>query len=68
MLYQYSFEPGSTFKVFGLATAIDARRIRSRFDFWLGSFDVNGHTIYDFGNLKAGEITYNEAYVTLPMR
>ncbi|MCC4722133.1 penicillin-binding transpeptidase domain-containing protein [Salinicoccus sp. RF5] len=60
MLYQHSFEPGSTFKVFGLAAAIDAGVYDPDATFESGSFDVNGHTIYDWEEEGWGNITYNE--------
>lgn len=60
MLYQYSFEPGSTFKVFGLAAAIDAGIYDPDAVYESGSFDVNGHTIYDWEREGWGQLTYNE--------
>jgi penicillin-binding protein 1 len=60
MLYQYSFEPGSTFKVFGLAAAIDAGVYDPNDVYESGSFDVDGHTIYDWEREGWGNITYNE--------
>lgn len=60
MLYQYSFEPGSTFKVFGLAAAIDAGEYNPNAVYESGSFDVDGHTIYDWEREGWGDITYNE--------
>lgn len=60
MLYQYSFEPGSTFKVFGLAAAIDAGVYDPNATYESGSYDVNGHTIYDWQKEGWGEITYNQ--------
>ena len=60
MLYQYSFEPGSTFKVFSLAAAIDAGEYDPNATFESGAFDVDGHTIYDWEPGGWGNITYNE--------
>ncbi|TVT29115.1 PASTA domain-containing protein [Salinicoccus cyprini] len=60
MLYQYSFEPGSTFKVFGLAAAIDAGVYDPNALYESGSYDVNGYTIHDWETEGWGEITYNE--------
>lgn len=60
MLYQYSFEPGSTFKVFGLAAAIDAGVYNPDTVYESGSFDVGSHTIYDWEREGWGYITYNE--------
>lgn len=60
MLYQYSFEPGSTFKVFSLAAAIDAGEYDPGATFESGEFDVGGHTIYDWEPEGWGNITYNE--------
>lgn len=60
MLYQSSFEPGSTFKVFGLAAAIDAGEYDPDATFESGSYDVGGHTIYDWEPEGWGDITYNE--------
>lgn len=60
MLYQYSFEPGSTFKVFSLAAAIDAGEYDPNAYFESGSYDVGGHTIYDWEPEGWGTITYNE--------
>ncbi len=60
MLYQYSFEPGSTFKVFGLAAAIAEGEYDPNATYESGSYDVNGHTIYDWKKEGWGEITYNQ--------
>ncbi|GAB3069503.1 penicillin-binding protein [Salinicoccus sesuvii] len=60
MLYQYSFEPGSTFKVFGLAAAIDAGEYDPDALYESGSYDVDGYTIHDWETEGWGTITYNE--------
>ena len=60
MLYQHSFEPGSTFKVFGLAAAIDSGVYDPNAVYESGSYDVDGHTIYDWEPEGWGDITYNE--------
>ena len=60
MLYQYSFEPGSTFKVFGLAAAIAEGEYDPDATYESGSYDVNGHTIYDWQKEGWGNITYNQ--------
>src|SRR5690625_5013588 len=60
MLYQYSFEPGSTFKVFGLAAAIAEGEYDPDATYESGSYDVDGHTIYDWEPEGWGNITYNE--------
>ncbi len=59
-LYQDSFEPGSTFKVFGLAAAIAEGEYNPDETYESGSYDVNGHTINDWEPEGWGEITYNE--------
>src|SRR5699024_1292461 len=60
MLYQYSFEPGSTFKVFGLAAAIAEGEYDPDATYESGSYDVDGHTIYDWEKEGWGNITYNQ--------
>lgn len=60
MLYEYSFEPGSTFKVFGLAAAIEEGVYDPDTVYTSGSMDVMGSTIYDWETEGWGDITYNE--------
>ena len=60
MLYEYSFEPGSTFKVFGLAAAIEEGVYDPDTVYTSGSMDVMDTTIYDWETEGWGYITYNE--------
>ena len=60
MLYEYSFEPGSTFKVFGLAAAIEEGVYDPDAVYTSGSMDVMDATIYDWEKSGWGNITYNE--------
>lgn len=60
MLYEYSFEPGSTFKVFGLAAAIEEGVYDPDEVYTSGSMDVMDSTIYDWETSGWGNITYNE--------
>ena len=60
MLYEYSFEPGSTFKVFGLAAAIEEGVYDPDTVYTSGSMDVMDTTIYDWETEGWGDITYNE--------
>lgn len=60
MLYEYSFEPGSTFKVFGMAAAIEEGVYDPDAVFTSGSMDVMDATIYDWETEGWGDITYNE--------
>lgn len=60
MLYEYSIEPGSTFKVFGLAAAIAEGEYDPDTLFTTGSMDVLDTTIYDWETEGWGDITYNE--------
>ncbi|CAD2077069.1 penicillin-binding protein [Phocicoccus pinnipedialis] len=60
MLYEYQFEPGSTFKVFGLAAAIEEGKYNSNEYYETGSRDVMDSTIYDWETEGWGTITYNE--------
>lgn len=60
MLYEYQFEPGSTFKVFGLAAAIEEGQYNPNQYYESGSRDVMDTTIYDWETEGWGTITYNE--------
>jgi len=56
-----SFEPGSTFKIFLVATALENKVIRATDSFYCenGSYKMSGRTIHDthsYGNLSVAEI------------
>lgn len=60
MLYEYQFEPGSTFKVFTLAAAIEEGEYNPNQYYMTGQRQVMDSTIYDWEKSGWGSITYNE--------
>lgn len=60
MLYEYQFEPGSTFKVFTLAAAIEEGEYDPNQYYMTGQRQVMDSTIYDWEKSGWGSITYNE--------
>lgn len=60
------FEPGSTFKVFTMATALQNQKIhnRTRIDCEDGRFEVAGHVIHDPTKKSKGWMTPTEILVT----
>ena len=60
MLYEYQFEPGSTFKVFTLAAAIEEGKYDPNQYYTTGNRQVMDATIYDWEKSGWGTITYNE--------
>ncbi len=60
MLYEYQFEPGSTFKVFTLAAAIEEGKYDPNQYYMTGQRQVMDSTIYDWEKSGWGSITYNE--------
>lgn len=61
VLYQTAFEPGSTFKIFGLAAAIDAGEYDPDDTVRTGSFTVGDTVINDWDPDGWGTLSYNEA-------
>lgn len=61
VLYQTAFEPGSTFKIFGLAAAIDAGEYDPNDTVKTGSFKVGDTIINDWDSEGWGTLSYNEA-------
>ena len=61
VLYQTAFEPGSTFKIFGLAAAIDASEYDPDDTVRTGSFTVGDTVINDWDPDGWGTLSYNEA-------
>lgn len=59
-LYQQQIEPGSTFKVFGLAAAIEEGVYERDKTYMSGHRTIGNHTIYDWNQTGWGQITYNE--------
>ena len=56
-----SFEPGSTFKIFLIAAALEERAIRPTDTFYCenGSYEIGGRTIHDthhYGSLSVGDV------------
>ena len=60
MLYETQFEPGSTFKVFGLAAAIEEGQYNPNEYYLSGQREIGDTTIYDWEKTGWGTITYNE--------
>lgn len=60
--YQNTYEPGSTFKTFGLAAAIEENKFDPKKKYQSGERDINGITIYDWNKTGWGEITENKGF------
>ncbi|MCS1350618.1 penicillin-binding protein 2 [Mechercharimyces sp. CAU 1602] len=56
----HQYEPGSTFKIVTLATAIEEGIFRADDTFLSGSRQVGGITVHDWNRVGWGEITYRE--------
>lgn len=56
-LYQETYEPGSTFKMFGLAAAIEEGVYDPKKKYMSGEREVEGYTISDWNKVGWGEIT-----------
>lgn len=59
------FEPGSTMKVFSLASALDQKAVEpdETFDCGSGRLQVGPHTIHDHGKPHAGRVSLREVLV-----
>ncbi|EKU50379.1 penicillin-binding protein [Staphylococcus massiliensis] len=62
-LFQETYEPGSTFKVFGLAAAIQEGKFKPDEKYDSGSMEINGHKIYDWNKEGWGKITMKEGFM-----
>ena len=60
VLYENAFEPGSTFKIFGIAAAIDAGEYAPDDTFQSGSVTIDDFVVRDWNQEGWGTITYNE--------
>ncbi|ARJ51605.1 penicillin-binding protein [Staphylococcus lutrae] len=71
-LYQNTYEPGSTFKSFGLAAAIQEGEFKPERKYQSGYRDIQGSRIYDWNKKGWGEITMGLGFTyssnTLMMR
>lgn len=60
VLYETAFEPGSTFKIFGVAAAIDAGEYAPDDTFQSGSVTIDDFVVQDWNQEGWGRLTYNE--------
>ncbi len=60
VLYETAFEPGSTFKIFGIAAAIDAGEYAPDDTFQSGSVTIDDFIVQDWNQEGWGRLTYNE--------
>ena len=61
-LVGYTYEPGSTMKIFSWLAAMENGVYDGEETFMSGSIDVAGATIYDFNNSGWGEINYDTGF------
>ncbi|UBH13953.1 penicillin-binding transpeptidase domain-containing protein [Macrococcus armenti] len=61
-LYQNTYEPGSTFKTFGLAAAIQEDKFNPKEKYKSGERDINGITISDWNDVGWGMISMNRGF------
>ena len=61
-LVGYTYEPGSTMKIFSWLAAMENGVYGGEETFMSGSIDVAGATIYDFNNSGWGEINYDTGF------
>ncbi|GGA97566.1 penicillin-binding protein [Macrococcus hajekii] len=61
-LFQNTYEPGSTFKTFGLAAAIQEDKFQRDRKYMSGTREVEGHEISDWNDVGWGEITMNKGF------
>ncbi|UOB21314.1 penicillin-binding transpeptidase domain-containing protein [Macrococcus armenti] len=61
-LYQNTYEPGSTFKTFGLAAAIQEGKFNPKEKYKSGDRDINGITISDWNDVGWGMISMNRGF------
>ncbi|TDM03936.1 penicillin-binding protein [Macrococcus carouselicus] len=61
-LFQNTYEPGSTFKTYSLAAAIQEGKFKRDTKYMSGSRDVEGHEISDWNNTGWGKITMNKGF------
>ncbi|TDM07348.1 penicillin-binding protein [Macrococcus lamae] len=61
-LFQNTYEPGSTFKTFGLAAAIQEGQYNPNEKYKSGNRKIQGQTIYDWNKTGWGNITENKGF------
>ena len=61
-LVGYTYEPGSTMKIFSWLAAMENGVYNGEETFMSGSIEVAGATIYDFNNSGWGEINYDTGF------
>ncbi len=61
-LFQNTYEPGSTFKTFGLAAAIEEGKFNPNKKYKSGSRKIEGQTIYDWNKTGWGNISENKGF------
>ncbi|MDJ1088671.1 penicillin-binding protein [Macrococcoides caseolyticum] len=61
-LYQNTYEPGSTFKTFGLAAAIEENQYDPKAKYESGEREIDGITISDWNDVGWGTITMSKGF------
>ncbi|WP_086042286.1 penicillin-binding transpeptidase domain-containing protein [Macrococcoides canis] len=61
-LYQNTYEPGSTFKTYGLAAAIEEDQFDPKAKYKSGEREINGITISDWNDVGWGTISMNKGF------
>ncbi|UTH14574.1 penicillin-binding protein [Macrococcus equipercicus] len=61
-LFQNTYEPGSTFKTYGLAAAIEEGKYQPNKKYKSGSRTIEGQKIYDWNKTGWGRITENHGF------
>ncbi len=61
-LVSYSYEPGSTMKIFSFMSAIDSDLYNGEEKYMSGTIKVSDATIKDFNNVGWGSITFDEGF------
>ncbi|ULG75044.1 penicillin-binding protein [Macrococcus brunensis] len=61
-LFQNTYEPGSTFKTYGLAAAIQEGKYQRQKKYMSGTREVEGHEISDWNDVGWGKISMNKGF------